>query len=385
MSDPIFIYLDSSDYSAMSEPRGIRPELMKVRDACREFAVDPRIRFVYSAVHISEMAPLDTLYADAAAARADLLVELCARNALIPFTQLYDLELERLVLCEEKPIVIVSPDGDWFDMPDTDFETLRIDWQKTASGALADMFEGRPPSRKMRRIVASATRKAQSNTRQGRGIPLEDWPFRPREAKVFMAFAAGGSSKEDIEEAFREALRDPAHMMRWFRSEKGSRSSLSNLLRKPANEMMTNMRQYAARFADLRQASADEVDTFLHSFNWSEKADEMLLKVCSSILGRKNAAGSVPAIDDVVRFCPGISAQIRTLFGVLRTVMEGGKRTPTDSAFVDSAHALYAPYVSVFRADKSMAPNIARATNESDVRIARLLTEVPAIVNDLLA
>jgi len=385
MSDPILIYLDSSDYSVMSEPRGIRPELMKVRDACREFAVDPRVRFVYSAVHISEMAPLETHYADAAAARADLLVELCARNALIPFTQLYDLELGRLVLREEEPIVIVSPDGDWFDMPDTDFETLRIDWQKTANSALEDMFEGRRLPRKMRRVAASATRKAQSNARQGRGISLEDWPFRPREAKVLMAFAAGGSSKEEVEEALREALRDPANMMRWFRSEKSSRSFLSNLLRKPASEMMTNMRQYAACFADLRQADADGVNAFLRSFNWSEKADEMLLKVCSSILERKDVPWSVPAIDDIVRFCPGISAQIRTFFGVLRAVMEGGKRMPADSAFVDSAHALYAPYVSVFRADRSMAPNIAKATNDSNVRVVRLLTEVPAIVNELLA
>jgi hypothetical protein len=70
----LVVYLDSSDYSALSDPRRDTPKSTLTRDALSGLAQNPRVCFAFSGAHLSELAPLDAGYAPAATARVELLV-----------------------------------------------------------------------------------------------------------------------------------------------------------------------------------------------------------------------------------------------------------------------------------------------------------------------
>jgi hypothetical protein len=90
---PLIVYLDSSDYSVLSDPTRRTPTLDRVCIELREFAKTTEVKFAYSGAHLCEMAPLNEKSTHAAAARADLLVDLCGRNAFISFDRLIKAEL----------------------------------------------------------------------------------------------------------------------------------------------------------------------------------------------------------------------------------------------------------------------------------------------------
>lgn len=87
------------------------PKLESVRSELLALAKSESLQFVFSGVHLSEMAPLEAKYAPAAAARADLLVELCARNAFISFDRVVEAEIACLLPSEVCAAQILSQNG----------------------------------------------------------------------------------------------------------------------------------------------------------------------------------------------------------------------------------------------------------------------------------
>lgn len=59
LQTPITVYLDSNDYSRLSDPRRKKAALDKVRLELLSLTESRQVRFAFSGVHISEMAPLD--------------------------------------------------------------------------------------------------------------------------------------------------------------------------------------------------------------------------------------------------------------------------------------------------------------------------------------
>ena len=60
---PPVVYLDSSDWSRLSDPRRRSVGTDKIRDRLRNHAQEGTARFVFSAAHLCEMAPLRAAFA----------------------------------------------------------------------------------------------------------------------------------------------------------------------------------------------------------------------------------------------------------------------------------------------------------------------------------
>lgn len=67
------------------------------------------VQFVFSGIHLMEKSP--TTAAFASAARADLMIDLCRRNALISVNRLIGAELDHLYDPSTLMPATVSPDG----------------------------------------------------------------------------------------------------------------------------------------------------------------------------------------------------------------------------------------------------------------------------------
>ena len=93
---PLRVYLDSSDYSTLSNPGCQTPELKSIRKDLLDWRDSGEVEFWFSSTAIVEMAPLDVAATPLAEARADLLVALCGRNALVSPDMLVREELQRV-------------------------------------------------------------------------------------------------------------------------------------------------------------------------------------------------------------------------------------------------------------------------------------------------
>ena len=112
---PLRVYLDSSDYSVLSDPsrQGEMPGLL---NQLRKWIATGSITCHFSGAHLSEMAPLDSEYfkVDAAQRRSDVLVDLCGRNALVSLDLLFASEIQWAMGKRTTPPDVYRPNGDWF-------------------------------------------------------------------------------------------------------------------------------------------------------------------------------------------------------------------------------------------------------------------------------
>ena len=111
---PIQVYLDSSDYSTLSDTRRLSPEITTVRERLLAWAASGEVEFRYSGVHISEMSPQRAQDAGAAAARADMLVSLCGSHCLFEWHVLVESEIMATAQDSGPPTLVYSNTGDWF-------------------------------------------------------------------------------------------------------------------------------------------------------------------------------------------------------------------------------------------------------------------------------
>ena len=113
------MYLDNSDFSKLSAPRGeLSQENQKILGCLREHKRAGTASFFMSAVHLSEAVHAAESYKPAAIRRAELMRELCGSNTLRLPIDLPSAELNRLLSGNASgrlPIgEIRSEPGSWF-------------------------------------------------------------------------------------------------------------------------------------------------------------------------------------------------------------------------------------------------------------------------------
>lgn len=88
---------------------------------------------------------------------------------------------------------------------------------------------------------------------------------------------------------------------------------------------------------------------------------------------------------DIDTHCPGLSTGIRTLHTSWRSITFAKPRKPKDSDFVDALHAVYAPYVDVFRADGFMADYVSKQVTRFPTLVVPKLSGLPEALRRRLA
>lgn len=394
MMQPICVYLDSSDFSVLSNPKFCSDELSSVLTQLKKWVNEKKIVCCFSGTHLCEMAPLDTAYSDAAESRACLLVELCGRNALISQDRLFAGELMNALGLSANPPVVHSPVGNWY--PEGVEFVLPID-KLEITAEIQDVIQSTVTGRAQRRAAQRKVLKGGNprpamyasilaNARRGSlDEILEKYPMRPKDARVLSRYAVGDATAKEAKTAFEESLRDPSWMMQWIGKNGALINQFTSWIRGPAASMHRHMNSMVQHSASVRQCDADFGTTLADSFfspsEWLTQQGSLLqgiaLRMSKELLNQDASELSVSSID---KDCPGLSVGIRSLHSAWWTTTSQRPRSPKLSDFPDGLHAMYAPYVDIFRADAFMAPHIAKACNRFGTKVVSKLTQLPSAI-----
>ncbi|SEO85079.1 hypothetical protein [Nitrosovibrio sp. Nv6] len=391
---PLRVYLDSSDFSVLSDPRR-RIEFAPILKQLRHWAANEQITCLFSGTHLSEMAPTDAGFADAAQRRADLLVELCGRNALISQDRLFTGELRFALHLAEDPPAVHSSIGEWY--PDAFADVLPVGPFDIPTANIKNIINNSGMSRKIRRM---AERKAFKHGKPKAQLHaavvetartdsldelLQKYPMRPQDARVLSRYFVGDASSADAIAAFQESLRDPRWMMQWFSMHHKQLSPFIEWTRGPAALLLTSINEMAAHAASVRKIDAELgtslTDTLYSSSKWMQLQEDMLLGIATRLSEKFSDQVSrtlTPSLID--NGCPGLSVGVKSLYKAWWTVTGHMPRRAKLSDFPDALHAMYAPYVNVFRADSFMAPHIKQYAQKFGTQIVPKLTAlIPTI------
>lgn len=223
---PLLVYLDSSDFSNFSNPKGVTSQHASILNGLRDLVAEKKIICVFSGLHLSEMAPIDEFASDAAEGRAEVLVDLCGRNALISLDILFAEELKYANHFSEGVANLHNRNGEWY--PSGVREVLPNSPMSLKS-KFETVIQEQSLNRESRRLIQKKGMK-KGKPRQElqkhidknvRTMSLDEitskYPMKLDNARVLARYVVGDATEIEATNAFLESLRDPHWMMLWFR------------------------------------------------------------------------------------------------------------------------------------------------------------------------
>ena len=259
----LLVYLDSSDYSTLSDPKRRTAQIV----CC------------YSGTHLSEMAPIEPTYSDAAERRADMMVELCGRNTLISQDRLINWEVSHALGSAIAQPHVLSSTGNWYPdgLPDVMAE-IKISLSASIEETIADSSLNRSGRREAKRKLLKGSKVRAgfkiALTQSARADSIEailgSYPMREQDARVLSRWIVGDATLADATEAFAESLRDPRWMMKWFREHHEVLSPFIDRARAPMRPVIDSLMKMAsigALLAELDKASGTDLYSVLLSRN----------------------------------------------------------------------------------------------------------------------
>lgn len=392
------VYLDSQDYSTLTDPKQLTPALVELRERLKSYAKSGRAQFVFSGFVVAEVTPLAANVASLAAAKADLLSELCGRNALVPIEKLLTMEVNAL-----SGASVLAPNpfdggGNWFsDIAPTGGGGLWREMEVRMNGDLRNLGltrqQRRAQSRKLIKNgqprTALRTQFEQQDTASLMRPFFDSYPMSPEYETVMLRYCKGLATDAELDEAVRGSMRDTKYMMRWFATSQALANPIAEYVRKPGREMGAGLRRLATvtkYYAEFLLNQDPPTPLTALAKEWEIRQRSQMCGVVRAFAESESLA--VPATfdaADVVAKCPGVATMFGALYSrVWENVAGGMKKEVSDSLTVDSMHALYAPYVDVFRADREMAPHIAKQLKPHGTAVVAKREELPTVIERLL-
>lgn len=359
--------------------KDLRERLLKIRAANSHI-------FVFSGIHISEMAPTSESHSPLACQRTHLLESLCNRNCMIFFEKIIKNEISSLTKAATSKVSALDSNGNWFpDLSETITPAQAIINQKD----LDREFKAHNLSRQQRRHLQSQMLKGKrfrSDIESKMGAMdltqvLSQYPMRPQDAKILKDFLFNKVSTKQANEAFLESLRDPTWMMSWFAKHYEKLTSISEWVRKPAKSLIANLKNSLSDLNAISEHLTPEehkaVRSKLTGNPWSKIKNDELVKLTNNLIKNFHISTS-PQTDpaEIRKHCPGITTCLDTLLESFKNSLTDNGRAPVNSDFVDALHSIYAPYASYFRADRYMSSVISPIVSRYNSKVFGSLSDL---------
>jgi len=391
---PIVVYLDSQDFSRLSDPRVQVGNLPSIRKQLLDYSSSQKVIFVFSSAIISEIAPLSPQHTNIAAERAKFLSHLCQRNTFISIERVFEKEFTSIGYFPPRFDDQFSRTGDWFPILENILEPINL-----ASHVRQEIQQNSTHrmNRKQRRATQSIAfrggdlRGSTINHLLGQAGSqsldeiLAMYPMRPKDCEIIRKFVLGKASKQQAEFAFLESLRDPFWMMQWFAKHSGQMNVVTQWFRQPSQVMLDATLELINKFKIINEMELElqipKLQKFMTKAKWIGMQDQMLESVAKSMITQyRPDIRSVISAAGLDFYCPGFSTSFRVIHSSIWDSFNRKGRTPHSNDYLDSLHALHAPYVDIFRADRYMAPYIAaHAAKYNTCIVPNLDALVPAI------
>lgn len=390
---PVRIYLDSSDYSELSDPSVSTPERRELRRELIRLSKHGLAEFRYSSAHVCEMSPTKAAAAGMAIARTELMVTLCGMRCFRSFPDILQFEKLQATGTEVCQSSIISDHGEWFHTPDNLFSTFE-ELRASHKEEFQKLTTKYGHNRKMRRLIekkavtnnelrpamrSSLLAEMEENLKE----VLRKFPMKHEHARTIGKYVFGEATKEQAYSAFLSSLRDPTWMVRWFQSQFDQLQPFARWLREPAEHLRTSIEEAkikvqlirAKRISDgLAEFGIEGVD-YASSEERVKPFIEGMLKSAGFREHVVDVSGAVD-LERLRRVAPGLITVAEVIAATAQASFTPQPRKPKDSDGVDAIHSLYAPYVDIFRADSFMAPLIRKSVSHRGTSVLGSVLEV---------
>ncbi len=378
MNKPLRIYLDSSDFSNLSnesqvqnakERKEVELQLIRWRD-------EGCIKILFSGAHVAEAAPTDIAMMDSAIKRFEKIYELCGTCCLKSNFFIFRKEIDSLFQKIAKPndVDIYSDDGDWFFSGDINFSSLR---EECLRKNIYHSAYNRPERRRLEKgcFDSSGRIKRAGWERLAALAPtvleriMERYPMPDHVKKTLWDYFFGIENEKNALDKFRLMFSDLRELKNFYKANPQEADKFSSWLRRARYyEITQNARKWfeGSNFSEehiqyikdealkLRRGGFSEkenkffiyyVDRFCKDHGPSVE-DEQLNKLTPS-WERSPGLLTFSALQARVVYESALNADL--------LVGSDGVAKPKKSDFCDFCHAFYLPYVDIFRADRNMA------------------------------
>lgn len=399
MPAPLKIYLDSSDFSVLSDPAHLsRVEIREIRTQLFQWRAENTVKFFYSAVHVVEAAAVEAQHTGKAKERSTLVNDLCGGNVFDIFPEI--LKRESLALAGKSVNCnFARNDGRWFpfeisnnafsEMPRLTLETLRPNIEKMGP----EKWEWVKKNPALQRKLLTAARAVFLSKREETIRELmSTFSIDYADADFLNKFSLGLKSSEELSTYILSRFRDPTfliqmrpsnyngfdHLFEWMRStSKSFHETLSKV-----SEAFQNMRTHVENGEEAARliASASSGDGLqYYSVQLYEHLTRGLLTDAEvKIIEKLN-------FDDFIRLAPGSYTFVFVVMDAVCRSFTKSPRRHKQSDMVDMFHSFYAPYVDIYRTDGFMAPITEKYVKRFDTTVVGKLTDLIEAVQKILA
>jgi len=396
---PLQIYLDSSDFSNLSNPGrpsvydDIERKLLTWLDAG---AIE--IRFSY--LHVVEASPIKPENIESARARFQKIVQLCGKKCLTSTISIIEREISNP---GEWQLASYSDwlyrnDGDW--LPSTEglaIEELSLPGmlRKEIHSAASDRITRRKMERELfdsrGRLKSEAKSKLQASQRTMIREFEERFPLPPGAAERIVECMVDAQDATKCRSILRTALSDISYWPDWYQEHWDRVEPVSSFLRKASretNEMMNEAIKGLKRaYAEGLHCglSADDLDRL-----WKKGFKEAISPMYGNIVKRLANEQGIEDVSannaDAWSMRPGLAAALAVQCQIARRNMglAGKPRQADEGDFGDVLHCVHLPFVDFFRADGFVASIIIEAKMPFLTKVVPKLIQLPAAIEDRL-
>lgn len=358
---PIQLYLDSSDFSNLANRSSRTDEISAVERFLVEMKDQGLIELRFSEAHIMEASPSGPSAISAGLDRLCTIQRLCGRKCLSHPTDLTQKELDKVYSSKLSPTPehdVYRDDGYWFPSA---FRLGTI--LPTREEILAEIV-GDLPRGARRKFVRNGSFTRDAFISLASSLPdmqtlTEKLPLSADSIKVIESYYRGDRKLVEAERAVYDSIADLVEFGNLFLKNWAQANDLTRHFRHESENLHRKLKEQYADLASKVETQMGEglsIDQIEHGM---AAAFHLLVKNTGAKLAAKMVDGAdeekILAADPWACF-PGITTASTLLLHVARRSAKAKQsRAPKVSDFGDAYHAVYLPYVDVFRADAFIA------------------------------
>jgi len=413
---PLQVYLDSSDFSTLSNPQALaaNPQLPVIRDSLLAFAEAGQVQYRFSGIHVVEITHTTADARAHALRRAEMIERLCGRNAMRHVYNLF--VLDGAYVCASKrregaptcfPDYAFSNDGEWFPHLGNLGRDLETAMQRDILTVLKEkrvsrhdrrvwnrkLFRNGRPTLEFRELAAANVQEFDDGLEAS--LPLTERFYREQYGRKL---ACGEITAEEFAAEAIRGVCDVRNFVGWYidRLEKGR--EIVGIFRNIGEDLYRAMQGVRQQLEDFRDRFGGyymdekerraQIAKFLRGqqIHFRRRMLQVALHGDEALLGAWRVSREVwkkTVLDDDSLELPsvGILLDVYTEYAK-RVVSLSGKVDTSD--WPDIMHAVYVPYVDVFRADTRTAEFIKPIAQKRGYRVVRLLEDLPGEIRNAL-
>lgn len=399
MPAPLKIYLDSSDFSVLSDPAHLsKIEIRDLRSQLFKWRAENTVKFFYSAVHVVEAAAVEAQYTEKAKERSRLIYDLCGHNVFDIFPEI--LRRETLALAGKGiNCNFARNDGRWFpfeisnnafsETTSLTIETLRPNIEKMGPGR----WESVKKSPALQKEVLAAARAVLNRTRESTIKELmSTFSIDYEDADFFNKYSLGLKKREELSAYFLRRFRDPTFLIQMRPSNYNGFNDLFDWMRstsKSFHETLCGVIEVLQTMC-ARPKDGAEAARLIASASSGDGLQYYAVQLYEHLARDLLTHAEVEAVEklsfnDFIRFAPGSYTFVFVAMDAVCRSFTKSPRRPKQSDMVDMFHSFYAPYVDIYRTDGFMAPITEKYVKRFDTVVVGKLADLIEVVHRVLA